>query len=135
MTVESGRGQEQQPARRSRIRSGDIFLVVLFAAIGVVLVNWRPSEIFGFLYHPVVGLVLLVMIVEFLWLKSGDRTRVYRLEIDKLRALRRKDQDLLGKARDVIRDGVQMPEAEENGRPGDWRQRALDTVKDIDERL
>jgi len=86
----------------ARVRSGDVALVVLIGG-GLLLVwNFPLSEIFGYLYHPVSGLVALLLIIEFLWLKSGDRTRIYRLEVERLRALRRTDEELLKQCRQVL---------------------------------
>jgi len=122
-------------SRRIRIRSGDV--IIFLVAVGVIYaaVFHRPGEIIDFIYSPLAGVILLVMIIEFLWLKSGDRTRVYRLEIERLRDQRRRDEELLRRAQEVIHQAADSPESEEEGRPGDWRQRAMDIDKDIRERV
>lgn len=121
--------------RRIRVRSGDVIILLIIGVFVIAAINTSPGAVFDFLYSPTAGLILLIMILEFLWLKSGDRTRVYRLEIDRLRAQRRRDEDLLRRARDIIHQSVNNPATEEEGRPGDWRQRAVDVEKDIDHRL
>ena len=121
--------------RRRRLRTGDIVLVMLLIGVFSLFYNFSLQGIFELLYQPVSGLILLIVILEFLWLKSGDRTRLYRIEIDRLRARRYQDEELLRRARAVIDQAVKGPESEEAGRAGDWRQRAVDTVKDLDERL
>jgi uncharacterized membrane protein YciS (DUF1049 family) len=73
--------------------------------------NFSFSDIFGLLYHPVAGLLALVMIVEFLWLKSADRTRIYKLEIDRLRRQLRDDDTLLRETRAYLQ--LDDPSAEE----------------------
>ncbi len=128
-------GGSTRRSRRSRVRVGDIVIVLLVCVSAVLLYNYSLADIFALVYHPVPGLIALVMIAEFLWLKSGDRTRVYRLEIDKLRGQRRRDEDLLKRAREIIDQAIVYPESEEKGRPGDWQTRARDAVKDIDERM
>lgn len=121
--------------RQRRIRTSDIVLVMLLLGVVALFYNFSLQGIFELLYRPVAGLILLIVILEFLWLKSGDRTRLYRLEIERLRTRRYQDEELLRRARAVIDQAVKGPETEEAGRAGDWRQRALDTVKDMDERL
>lgn len=130
-----GKGASNPPGRRSRVRSGDIVIVILVATAAALLYNYSLSEILGLLYNKYVGLVLLLLILEFIWLKSGDRTRVYYLEIEKLRARRRKDEELLRRSTEVIELAIKYPKPEEEGRPGDWLMRARDVLKDIRERL
>lgn len=126
---------EERRTRRSRIRAGDIVVMALVGALLILLYNYSLGEIVGVLYSPIAGLIILIMIAEFLWLKSGDRTRVYKLEVDKLRMLRRRDDDLLRRARTVIDQALSFPETEETPRPADWHRRAMDARKDIDDRL
>lgn len=121
--------------RGPRVRSGDILLVVVIFALVFIFATFKFTEIIRILYHPVTVLILTVMIVEFLWLKSSDRTRIYRLEGDRLRRLRAGDEALLRRAREVVQQAIDGPESEEQGRTGDWRQRAIDVTKDIDSRL
>ena len=121
--------------RGPRVRSGDILLVVVIFALVFIFATFEFTEVIRILYHPVTVLILTVMIVEFLWLKSSDRTRIYRLEGDRLRRLRSVDEQLLRRARDVIKAAVDGPDTEEQGRSGDWHQRAVDVTKDIDSRL
>jgi len=118
-----------------RIRTGDIIVVILFLSIPLLLLQFDFTELFAIIYHPVAGLILLVVLVEFIWLKSGDRTRIYKLEIDRLRRLRREDEELLRRARQVVQEGLINPETEEQGRPGDWHRRASDLRKDLQDRL
>jgi hypothetical protein len=89
----------------ARVRNGDVLLAIVIGAAIVLLVNFSLAEIFGFLYHPVAGLIALLLIVEYLWLKSGDRTRIYRMEVDRLRQLRRSDEDLLRRCRAALKSG------------------------------
>ena len=132
-TAQAARDGEEG-RRRRRLRSGDIIVVLLFLVLLLMLVQFNFTELFAILYHPVAGLVLLVVLVEFLWLKSGDRTRIYKLEIDKLRRLRREEEDLLRRSRELINQARLHP-TEEDGRPGDWQRRASDLEKEIEEKL
>lgn len=129
------KGAPNPAGRRSRVRSGDVVIVILVSVAAVILYNYTVSDILGFLYNKYVGLVVLLLMLQFIWLKSGDRTRVYYLEIEKLRARRRRDEELLRRANEVIDLAIKYPKPEAEGRPGDWLQKARDVVKDIRERL
>ena len=129
MIAEPQLDEEAKSRRGQRVRSGDVLLVVVVAAVALVLVNVDPATLFGLLYHPVAGLILLIMIVEFLWLKSGDRTRVYKLEIDRLRLQRRHDEDLLRRTRQLLNEAAKEPRAE------DFPQKVVELRREIEERL
>lgn len=120
---------------RRRIRTGDIIVVILFLSIVLVVMQFDFTELFAIVYHPVAGLILLVVLVEFIWLKSGDRTRIYKIEIDKLRRSRREDEELLRRARKLVGDAIAPPKQEDPPPPDDWQGRAADLKRDLDERL
>ncbi|CAN5463503.1 hypothetical protein BH09SUM1_BH09SUM1_31360 [soil metagenome] len=135
MNAPTADGKLVKDRRRKGIRSSDVLILLFLGAMVLLLVNFRIGEIVEILYHPLAGLILVIMIIEFLWLKSGDRTRLYRLEIDRLRMQKRKDEALLERSRDIITQAVDYPDSEQQGRPGDWRQHAIDAASDITERL
>lgn len=120
--------------RRRRVRGGDVVVGLLFLGMLLSLFRFSVTDILALLYHPVAGLILLVVLVEFLWLKSGDRTRIYRIELDRLRRQRREDEELFRRAREVLVEAINSPEPE-SGRPGDWRRRAVAVRDDLDQRL
>ncbi len=117
-------------SRRKRIRTGDLFLVVLFGAVAVLVYNYSLSELIGVLYNPVAGLVVVLLIAQFLWLKSGDRTRVYRLEVERLRDSRRRDEGLMRRAADLLSEAE---EGDANKEP--WRERSSALRRELEERL
>jgi hypothetical protein len=84
------------------VRSGDVALVSVIGGFFLLLANFSLGEIVGYIYHPVAGLIALLLIIQYLWLKSADRTRIYRMEIDRLRGQRRRDEELLRQCRDLI---------------------------------
>ncbi len=124
-----------QKDRRKRIRSGDIVILVIVAGLVAVFYNFTVDEIFNILYSPQTGLIVLIIIVQFIWLKSGDRTRVYRIEIQKLRDQRRQDEDFLRKAKEIVEVAIDYPNGEADGRPGDWQRKAKDLQRNLEERL
>ncbi|MCC5875395.1 MAG: hypothetical protein JJU11_04150 [Candidatus Sumerlaeia bacterium] len=135
--LSDGTGNRNSKRLSKRVRTGDIIVVILFLAIILMLIQFNLTELFALIYNPVAGLVLLIIIVEFLWLKSGDRTRIYKLEIDKLRKSRRDDEELLRRTKTILAESLSDSEAttSDDNRPGDWRRRASDLHKDLEDRL
>jgi len=135
----AGAGEVGRPRRR-RIRrrtpnSGDLFfLLAIFSLIlVVVLVGFR--DLTSLIYSRWAGIILLITVIQYLVLKSMDRTRVYQMENQRLRDLRRADRLMLRRARDIIEDRLAAepppPAAEESEEKTRWRTRAEEVVRDI----
>lgn len=131
MNDEAPVNHSHRTSRRPRVRSADVIVVLIVGALAVTAFNFTLTEIVSFLYNPYLGLLLLVMIVEFLWLKSGDRTRIYRLENDRLRNRRAGDEELLKRANQLLEE----PLSPGSGGSPEWRRQAEDLRKDIEKRL
>jgi len=128
--------EDETPKRTRRRRrapsSGDLFfmLTIFIVVLLVVLVGFR--DLTGLLYSRMAGILLLVVVIEYLILKSMDRTRVYQMENQRLRDLRRADRLLLRRARDVIEDRLEeSPNPDTPDEKKRWRTRAEEIVKDI----
>ncbi|MCC6546800.1 hypothetical protein IT570_06485 [Candidatus Sumerlaeota bacterium] len=134
MTDSSAEPRLKKKGRRPRVGKADLLVFIIVGALAVVAFNLGRDQIFSLIYNPTAGLIVLIMIVEFLWLKSGDRTRLYRLENDRLRTKLRKDEDLLKRGRDLLHQAIESAEAEQ-ARPVDWHQQATRLQKDIDDRV
>ncbi len=132
----AGSGREgRRPSRRQHVRTTDLLILLILGVIIVVAFNVGFEQLFSLLYSPTAGLILLIVIVEFLWLKSGDRTRIYRLENDRLRTKLRQDEELLRQARELLGQATQPSDPPAAGTSPDWAQRAEKLKKDIDERV
>lgn len=121
--------------RRRGARSGDLFLLFVVFLVAVLLVAYDFDRIFSLLYQPVAGIVLVVMVVEYLVLKSMDRTRVYEIENLRLREQRRSDREMMLRARTLLEEKL----AQEKGTPSDeeaaqWRARASDLAAELPRR-
>ncbi len=122
-------------ARRRTPNSGDLFfLLALFSLmLVVVLVGFR--DLTSLIYSRWAGIILLITVIQYLVLKSMDRTRVYQMENQRLRDLRRADRLMLRRARDIIEDRLAAepppPAAEESEEKTRWRARAEEVVSDI----
>ena len=62
--------------------------VITLAGYGAVLMRWVEG-LAGFLFHPLAMVFLVALGLEYVILKSADRTRLLQMELDKLRAKRR----------------------------------------------
>lgn len=79
----------QKPKRsRSRIllpRLGEILLLVVAVFCLAVLITQDLKLVTRFIYSPLAVILLIVVFVEFLIIKGGDRSRLYRIELDRMR--------------------------------------------------
>jgi hypothetical protein len=126
---------ERRPRRRRKApNSGDLFFLVAVFTIILLLVLVGLRDLTGLLYSREAGIVLIVVVIQYLVLKSMDRTRVYQMENQRLRDLRRADRLLLRRARDVIEDRLADSTTPNPDMPEDqvrWRTRAEEVVKEI----
>jgi len=135
----SGRRTAGSPSRRRRRgpRSGDVFLLLIVFILAMLFFAYGDSIIYK-LYSQTAGLILIIMVVEYLILKSTDRTRVYEMENLKLREQRRNDRNILKRARSLLADKLIQEEADsppEEESLQRWRTRAGDLVDEIENRL
>ncbi len=108
-------------------------MVVLFAAFLIYYQNWL-WDVFEILYGPTAGVILILMVIQYLVLKSGDRTRIYRLEIERLSRIRRNQEDLLRSTRTVLEPIVEgnTETVEEDER---WNQQVQEIYKELKDRF
>lgn len=131
----SSRRRGSRRSRRGRPQSGDLFLVLVVFAVVLTFFMFEPGRVIDALYNPTAGLILIIMAVQFLVLKSMDRTRVYQLENTRLREQRRTDRVLLKQAGEVLGDPLdnidEMDEEERNR----WKARCQLLAQEIRDRL
>ncbi|KPL09567.1 hypothetical protein AMJ85_06485, partial [candidate division BRC1 bacterium SM23_51] len=84
----SGASEAPRPkprrARRVWLRTGEIILLAVAAFCLVVLVTQDLSLVTGLLYSPLAIVLLVVVFVEYLIIKGGDRSRLYLLELERM---------------------------------------------------
>lgn len=125
-----------RPRKRKKrgARGGDVFLVVLILALGALLIAFRPTDLFQLLYNQTMGIILIVIVVEYLILKSMDRTRIYELENRRIREYRRSERALLKRCREVLVEGAELsPDVDEETRKR-WNAKAevlSDDIRDL----
>ncbi len=83
---------KRPPAKNRRRQAFDGLIALAIGGLLVFLVYRHSKEIFAILYGPTAVVILLIMVAEFMILKSFDRTRLYRLENERL--VKRRQNDL-----------------------------------------
>ena len=134
MSQSAGQARSQKKFKRPRVRSADLIVLIVIGLLAVATFSVGFDQIFSWLYNPLVGTMIVIMIVEFLWLKSGDRTRLYKLENDRLRTKLRQDEELLKRAADLVQQAVTSAETE-TLKPLEWHAQATSLQKDITDRV
>ncbi len=82
-----------------------IIILVLIIVHGVIFLLTRDWEtIYRILYNPYSFFLLVVVIIEYILLKGMDRSRIYKLEVDRLKKKRRKDMEFHVRVEKEIRE-------------------------------
>jgi len=127
------RPQSPRARRRRRgARSGDLFFLLVIFVIVVLLLAYDFDRIAAFFTNPTAGIVLIVMVVEYLVLKSMDRTRAYETENIRLRERLRTERELMAKARALLEEKIAHEKsAATDEELAQWRARANDLAADL----
>lgn len=133
------REEKRRPRRRRRGRgrphSGDLFLALLVFVIVLVFVIFEPKDVVYTLYNRTAGLILIIMVVEYLVLKSMDRTRVYQLENMRLREQRRSDRQTLRRAKEALDEGMRAEICRDEQAQVRWKAKAEVLSEEIGDKL
>lgn len=107
----------------ARRRWRDASFLLLVVALGALVIYLSPIRIVEALTSRTALLIYIIMVAEYLFIKSTDRTRIYRLENQRLRDRRR---DLEQLARDLGRAVDQAaPLVGDEGAPAkEWQEAA-----------
>ncbi len=90
-----------------RRKAFDAVILLVFAAVAGYICYRFWDDLSAALYSSTAMIILVVMVIEFLILKSFDRTRLYRLENERL--VRRRNDDLraMREAESVLKRMIQ----------------------------
>jgi hypothetical protein len=84
-----------------------IILLLLVFLLVLLLITNSYQTLIDILYSPFSFAILLIIVLEYVILKGVDRSRIYRLEIERLRSKRAEDialwRDLEGHLSDALR--------------------------------
>lgn len=139
MTLDEQEDETPKPRRRKDEesvsrgpRSGDIlfFLVVFLIVVFVVVIS--IEKIPEYLFNKYAGLIYLIMLVEYVVLKSMDRTRVYERENGRLREKLRIYRRLIQRSEKILttvpNPNAEPEDVEEKAR---WKALAQDCAEEI----
>lgn len=133
-----GRRRRRRPGRPRRQRgprSGDVFLFLLVFLLIVIFFAFGLEQLVDLFYNKTAGLILIVIVVEFLILKSMDRTRVYQIENARLREQRRADRALLKRAVELLDEATNEAALRSEETRRRLRHRAEVMAEELRERL
>lgn len=98
----------RRPRRPPRKAFDALILLVILGLIGYGVYRYF-DEILEALYSRTAMVVLVVMVIEFLILKSFDRTRLYRIENQRLVRRRMADLQAMREAESALTDLIREP--------------------------
>lgn len=88
--------------RRPRRKAFDALIGLVFIMLAGYGIYRYHQEIFEAFYGPTAMIIMIIMVLEFLVLKSFDRTRLYRLENERLVRRRVEDIKAIRKAEAIL---------------------------------
>jgi len=77
--------KERRMVKQAWPRAGEIVLLVIAAFCALVLLTQDFGLVTRFFYSPLAIILLIVVFVEYLIIKGGDRSRLYLIEIERMR--------------------------------------------------
>ena len=99
--------QKQGHARRVWLRGTEIVLLAIAAFCLAVLLTQDLGLVTGLFYSPVAIILLVVVFVEYLIIKGGDRSRLYLLELERMREREQEHVAQTRRALEEIRDTLE----------------------------
>lgn len=117
-------GETTEKPRRSVRRRWPVLAEIALYAVALfclaVLLTQDLSVVLRFFYSPLAIILLVVIFVEFLIIKGGDRSRLYRIEIEKMRT---REQQYVARQRRALEEiqrglgAAAAPQAPTGGAP------------------
>jgi len=93
--------KESQAAKRAWPRAGEVILLVIAAFCGLVLLTQDFGLVTHFFYSPLAIILLIVVFIEYLIIKGGDRSRLYLIELERMRE---REQEQIAQTRRAIEE-------------------------------
>ena len=94
MYVEGGGMMETSDVRkkgRFKVTLAECVLFLIMIAAILLLITDSVERFLEVIYNPYAYAVLVIMMVEYVLLKSSDRSRIYQMQIDQLQQARHDD--------------------------------------------
>ncbi len=128
-------GRASRLSKWQRSHSGDLFLIFIVFLFVILIFGFDAEKVADLLYNKTAGFILVIMVIEYLVLKSMDRTRIYGLENSRLREARRTDRALMKRARELLDEAAGTSSDDDEESPSDWNKRARDVAEELSQRL
>ena len=125
-------GHDRKVLRSRKARPGNILLLAVVFIIIIAFMVFGPKKIVVSLYNETAAVILAIMIAEYLILKSQDRTRVYKIENQRLRDRRRVEAGLLRRSKALLEERLENSEFEDDEASVRWTVRAEDLSREIE---
>jgi len=129
---ESRENRRQARALRTGSAKGrrtvrDVSILLLVLALGGMVIYLTPFRVFEALTSRTALIIYIVMVAEYLFIKSTDRTRIYRIENQRLRDHRHNLEALAKESISALDEAApRLPDGEESEK---WRAR-IDSLKE-----
>jgi len=99
--AEAKSAKRRRPVNPLLPRIGEIVLLAVAAFCLMVVLTQDLGLVTRFFYSPLAIIFLVVVFVEYLIIKGGDRSRLYLIEIDRMRE---REQELVARTRRALEE-------------------------------
>lgn len=88
---------QKRTRRRAPASVKNAWLITAIVVVFLVGVVWSAgiAQTIRFLYEPIAIVILVLVLLEYIVLKGRDRSRIYRIELEKMRDKRHQDIEFL----------------------------------------
>jgi hypothetical protein len=95
---------QKRTRKRSPASVKNAWLITAIAVVFLIGVVWSagPQRTIEFLYEPTAIVILVLVLLEYIVLKGRDRSRIYRIELEKMRDKRHQDIEFLRELEAVL---------------------------------
>lgn len=125
---------ESRHASKPLLSGADVYVVLILGVLAAAFLSGNFLKFLGFLYNPVIFLLVVTVCVTYLFFKSSDRTRAYKEELELIRGLRKRDAATRREVERRLKDFAERCRAgEESLSPAERERLARDLEQLIEE--
>lgn len=82
-------------AKPSRLKNNWIIAAILIVFVSGIVCSVGPAQFLKFLYNPAAIVLVVILMLEYILLQGRDRTRIYKIELEKLHEKRNQDIEFM----------------------------------------
>lgn len=137
----------ERKAKPETVRVKNAWLIasiILIFTLGMIWSGWAGS-LLKYLYEPLPIIIIVILMIEYILLKGRDRTRIYKIELEKMRKKRAGDIEFMRNLErelqdfqnglDSLSDASALDSESSSGDLQDLRARLEHLRKDLSENL